>query len=223
VSAPATDVEALVLAAGQGTRLGLGPKAFVVLAGETLLERAVSTVLGAAASAIVAVPEAELARAQRAVGGRAVRVIAGGARRIDTTRALLRAASAPWLLLHDVVHPMVTVELARRVIDEARRSGAAAATLPNVDFLYGTDGTLRAAPGDVVTVQKPLAFRRADLERGFAAAEASAAGGRVPDVAALEILAHAGRRFACVPGSIMNFKLTIADDLELARRLLAAR
>ena len=94
------------------------------------------------------------------VGGGAVRVIAGGMRRIDTLRALVGAATAPWLLLHDVVHPFVTTELSQRVIEEAHRVGAAAAALPNVDFLYGTDGTLRAAPGDVVAIQKPVAFRR---------------------------------------------------------------
>ncbi len=45
----------LVLAAGQGRRLGRGPKAFVTLDGETLLERAVARLRRIGVSTIVAV------------------------------------------------------------------------------------------------------------------------------------------------------------------------
>jgi 2-C-methyl-D-erythritol 4-phosphate cytidylyltransferase len=221
VSVPAADIEAIVPAAGQGTRLGLGPKAFIVLGGRTLLEHAVTTMLSVAARVTVAVPSADLPRAEHLVGGPSVRVIAGGMRRIDTVRALVGAATLPWLLLHDVVHPFVTKELSQRVIEEAHRAGAAAAALSNVDFLYGTDGTFHAAPGDVVAIQKPLAFRRADVARGFAVADRTAAGGLVPDLGALDILALAGQSVAFVPGNTMNFKLTTPDDLELAQRLMA--
>jgi 2-C-methyl-D-erythritol 4-phosphate cytidylyltransferase len=219
VSAPAADVEAVILAAGQGMRLGLGPKAFVELTGYSLLERAVTTMLSVAARVNVAVRAADVPRAERLVGGPTIRIIAGGARRIDTLRALVATATAPWLLVHDVVHPFVTSEFSRRVIDEARRRGAAAAALPNVDFLYGADGGHRAAPGDVVAIQKPIVFRRADMVQGFALAERAAAGALIPDASALEILALTGQPIAYVAGSAMNFKLTTRDDLELAQRL----
>ena len=220
MSVPAADIEAIVPAAGQGTRLGHGPKAFVVLAGRTLLEHAVATMLSVAARVTVAVPSADLARAEHLVGGPSVRVIAGGMRRIDTVRTLVGAATSPWLLLHDVVHPFVTKELSQRVIEEAHRAGAAAAVLSNVDFLYGTDGTLRAVPGDVVAIQKPLAFRQADVARGFAVADRTAAEGLIPDMSALDILVLAGQSVAFVPGHTMNFKLTTPDDMELAQRLM---
>ncbi len=221
MNVPAADVEAIVQAAGHGTRLGLGPKAFIVLAGRTLLERAVTTMLTTAARVSVAVPAADLARAEELVGGSAVRVIVGGMRRTDTLRALVGTATAPWLLLHDVVHPFVTPELSRRVMEQARRSGAAAATLPNANFLYGMDGRCRAVPGELVAILKPVAFRRTDLERGFAALERIAPEGLVPDVSVAELLAHAGQGVAFVPGYTMNFKLTTFDDLELAQRIAA--
>ena len=220
MNVPAADFEAILPAAGQGLRLGLGPKAFIVLAGRTLLEHAVATMLAVAARVTVAVPPADLARAQHLVGSDAVSVIAGGKRRIDTLRTLVGAATAPWLLIHDPVHPLVTIELSRRVIEEARRSGAAGAALFNVDFLHGMDGTLRAVPGDVVAIQKPIAMQRADLARGFEIAERAAAGGSLPDAGTLEILLLAGRRVTYVPGSSLNFKLTTADDFALARRLM---
>jgi 2-C-methyl-D-erythritol 4-phosphate cytidylyltransferase len=219
VSPRAADVEAIIQAAGRGLRLGLGPKAFVELGGCSLLERAVTTMLSIATRVIVAVPSADRMRAERLVGGGATRVITGGMRRIDTLRALVGATSAPWLVLHDVVHPFVTPELSRRVLDEARRSGAAAAVLSNVDFLYGTDGVLRAGPGEVVAIQKPVAFRRADIAQGFALMDRAASGAPVPDEGVLEILALAGRRATFTPGHCLNRKLTTPEDLELARRL----
>lgn len=223
MSWPASDVGAIVQAAGLGTRLGLGPKAFVMLGGRTLLEHAVRTMQRVAAHVTVAVPPDDVARASESVGGTAVSVIAGGARRIDTLRTLVGAASAPWLLLHDVVHPLATVELSRRVVGEARRSGAAAATLPNADFLYGADGELLAAPGDVAAIQKPVAFRRTDILRGFAIADRPDRDPPAHEPSVVEILALAGRRVAHVPGGASNFKLTTAADLELARCLLSGR
>jgi 2-C-methyl-D-erythritol 4-phosphate cytidylyltransferase len=215
----AADVEAIIQGAGQGTRLGLGPKAFVVLAGRTLLERAVATMRLVASRVTVAVPAADQSRAEDLVGSASTRVIAGGTRRIDTLASLVGTATAPWLLLHDVAHPWVTGELALRVMDEARRSGAAVAALPNVDFLYGKDGMLRAEPGELLAIQKPVAFMQADARRGFAAAERTPSGDFATDAGVLGILALAGRKVAFVPGHRMNCKLTTSDDFELARCL----
>ena len=215
------DVEAIVPAAGQGTRLGQGPKAFVVLAGRTLLEHAVATMLAVATRVTVAVPPSDMVRAEYLVGGPSVRVVAGGTRRIDTLRILVDAATSPLLVLHDIVHPFVTAELAQQVIEEARRMGAAAAALPNVDFLYARDGSPQAAPGAVVAVQKPVAFRRADIVRGFAAADIVASGGLVPDLSAVDILVLAGLRVAFVAGQTLNYKLTTPEDLALAQRLMS--
>ena len=217
----APDVEAIIQGAGQGTRLGLGPKAFVMLAGRTLLERAVTTMRLVATRVTVAVPAADRSRAEDLVGDASTRVIAGGTRRIDTLASLVGAATAPWLLLHDVAHPFVTAELARCVLGEARRSGAAVAPLSNVDFLFGKDGMLRAQPGELLAAQKPVAFLRADALRGFTAAERTPAGYLATDAGALGILALAGRKVTFVPGHPMNGKLTTPDDFELARRLSA--
>jgi len=214
----AAGVEALVQAGGQGERLGLGPKAFVELGGCTLLERAVATMLGVAERATVAVPGTDVGHARRLVGGPRVAVIAGGVRRTDTLRALVAAASTPWLLLHDVVHPFVTAALAAEVLARARESGAAAAALPNVDFLYGRDGVLRAGPGEVVAIQKPVVFRRETIVRGLAVAAES---GLAHDAGVVELLALAGATVSFVAGDTANLKLTTLADLELARTLIA--
>ncbi len=78
-------VGCVVVAAGQGTRLAAGrPKAFVELAGTTLLEHAVSRVLDAGVHHVVAVVPADLVDLDpRAAAGRAT-VVAGGVERQDS-------------------------------------------------------------------------------------------------------------------------------------------
>lgn len=196
--------------------MGLGPKAFVHLGGTTLLERAVAAMAAAAARVIVAVPSKDVARAQRLVDAASVTVIAGKSGRTGTLRELVRCATGHWLILHDVVHPFVTAELTCRVLREARRTGAAAAVLPNVDYWYGRDGVLRGAPRELVAIQKPIAFTRATIQRGFEIAQKV---GLTRDASVLEILYLAEQAVTFVAGHSRNFKLTTADDIALAECL----
>ena len=205
-------------AAGQGERLGLGPKAFIDLNGRTLLERAVATMLCVSKRVVAAVPPHEVQRAEKLVGHARVQVIAGGARRSDTLRLLVEATSAPWLVLHDAVRPFVTAALAQRVLEAARRHGAAAAGLANDDFLYAPDGALRAHPHELVTVQKPVVFSRSAILRGLAVEDRD---GRLGDPSVLQILALGGQNTAFVPGDIANVKLSSPADYALAQRLAA--
>src|SRR4249919_3959560 len=117
-------VQALIQAAGQGSRLGLGPKAFVVLDGKTLLERAIELLRN-----IVDVI-----------------VIAGGSSRSETTYKLVAEATAPWLLLHDVVHPFATTALVKNLLETAYQHGASAPGVANTEFLYTREGDLLHAP-----------------------------------------------------------------------------
>lgn len=210
------DVEAIITAAGRGQRMKLGPKAFLRLGECTLLERAVAAMQPFAARTIVAVPPDAVAAAERLVGSASVRVVAGGARRTDTVRTLANAATAPWLLLHDVVHPFVSRALVQQVLDEARRSGAAAAALRNVDFLYAHDGAPVAAPNTCVAIQKPVVFTRDCALRGFRTADDTGVTG---DVSIVEIIALARQRMSFVAGPVVNFKLTTPDDFQLAQDL----
>ncbi|MBS0231868.1 MAG: 2-C-methyl-D-erythritol 4-phosphate cytidylyltransferase, partial [Proteobacteria bacterium] len=153
-------VDALIQAAGSGTRLGLGPKAFVHLGDCTLLERAVRLVKGIAASTLVAVPASELEYTRTLVGTSSVTIVAGAATRSETTRRLIDNATAPWLLLHDVVHPFADLDLVDRLIREAEKHGAAAPGVPNTEFLYDRSGKLLHAPGEIFIGQKPVIFSR---------------------------------------------------------------
>lgn len=210
-------VQALIQAAGSGVRLGLGPKAFVRLDDCTLLERAVRLAKRVAASTIVAVPGSEIERATALVGAEGVLIIPGCSSRSETTRRLIAEATAPWLLLHDVVHPFVDLDLVERLLSEAVRSGAAAPGLPNSEFLYDRSGALLHAPGDVLIGQKPVVFSREAVLAGYASSPASDGSS---DPSLLDILERGGVRTSFVPGRSTNIKITTEDDLRLAKALI---
>mgnify|MGYP005814016761 CR=1 FL=1 len=104
-------VGVVVVAAGSGSRLGAGrPKAFVELAGRTLLERALQGALAAGATSLaVVVPQDLLAEARSALdlvpgaGAVATAVVPGGAERGDSVRAGLAALDPECdiVLVHD--------------------------------------------------------------------------------------------------------------------------
>lgn len=211
-------VQALIQAAGSGSRLGLGAKAFVVLDGRTLLERAIAVVRQVAESVIVAAPAADVDRARALVGGDGIAIIAGGASRSETTRMLVARATDSWLVLHDVVHPFVTADQIRRLLEAARAHGASAPGLANTEFLYDRDGRLLHAPGDVMVGQKPVVFSRQAVTAAYAAAEEGTGAG---DPSLIELLEGAGTRTRFVAGSPRNIKITSPDDLAFAEALIA--
>lgn len=210
--------EGLIQAAGRGTRLGLGPKAFVKLGGVTLLERAVNLLRGRVDRIIVAVAEDDIRAAQNLGLGPDIVFVRGGASRSETTRLLIAAARSRWLILHDVVHPFATPELVQRLFDTARMTGAAAPGIANTEFLYDAAGNVIHAPGSVLIGQKPVAFSREGALAGYAANAREAVSA---DPSLLAILDRAAIRTAFVEGDPANIKITNSGDLRLAEAIIA--
>ncbi len=211
------DAQALILAAGQGSRMGQGPKAFLRLRGETLLERAVRVMRDVVDDVIVAVPAEDLERARSLVAGPTVRVIPGGASRSASQRLLVEAADAPWMVLHDVVHPTVSAMEAQQVLAVARQSGAACPVVPIVDFQYRADGSLLAAPGEALTIQKPVCFRRDEFLWAWRLVDEGTIPAPAREPSIIEVLALVGRQATFVPAMARAPKLTTAEDLALLR------
>jgi 2-C-methyl-D-erythritol 4-phosphate cytidylyltransferase len=209
--------EALIQAAGIGSRLKLGPKAFVKLGGSTLLELAVKVMAPVVDHVLVAVSAGEMARAQKLIDRERVHFIEGGQTRSETTQRLIQQSSAPWLVLHDVVHPFVKSEMITDLLDAAFRFGAAAPVIANADFLYSAEGKMLHSPNSIRIGQKPVAFSRAAALEGYARSEALAQGS---DPSLLEILEMAGVRTHFTQGDAMNIKITMPGDLRLARAMI---
>ncbi len=209
----AEGVDGIVLAAGRGDRLGLGPKAWLELGGQTLLERAVTTLRAVVDRVIVGVAAEDLARAAPLVGRETV-VVAGGATHRETMLAAFRAGAAPLVLIHDVAHPFVTAALAGRVLEAAREHGAAVAAVRSDSSVYReVEGAPpeRFGPGEVWLVRRPFAARRAVFAR------AVTTGGTDEGLGVL--LDREGLWPRIVPAPPWNVKITTPEDWALARAI----
>jgi len=125
-------VGAIVAAAGSGSRLGRGSKAYVRLNGRTTLARVLELFLALdeVDRIVVVGPPSRLENAEREVVSLApskpVTVRAGGNSRQESVRAGLAAlGECDFVLVHDAARPLATATLVRRVLAAAMESGAA--------------------------------------------------------------------------------------------------
>jgi 2-C-methyl-D-erythritol 4-phosphate cytidylyltransferase len=213
-------VAVIVVAAGTGSRLGADiPKAFVTVAGQTLLEHACATFLAHeyVRDVVVVVPAASVEVAS-ALLARAT-VVAGGQTRQGSAAAGLAVVGSDVdvVLVHDAARAFVPPDMITRVVDAVRTQQADAA----VPVLPLTDTVRRCDPasgelGELVdrsrllAMQTPQGFRREAL----VSAHARAVGLDATDDAAL--IEAIGGRVVAVRGDERAFKITVPLDLVLA-------
>lgn len=214
---------ALIPAAGFGTRLGQGPKAFVKVSGLTLLARSVAALAMLVDEVVVALPDGfelpDLAFPSQVN----VRSITGGATRQASVLALLHATQAEVVLIHDAARPFLPSAVGRAVKAAAAQTGAATAALPVADTLVrqAEQPTLQHLWGQLTSreglwaVQTPQGFRRGVLLDAHRAAEQG--GIQATDDAGL--VARLGLPVALVTGDARLFKVTTPGDLVLAEAL----
>lgn len=210
-------VAAVLVAGGSGSRLGAQvPKAFVAVAGRTLLEHAARRFLDhpRVRDVVVVAPAALVDAAARAVPS--ATVVAGGVTRQESVDRGLAACAGDVdaVLVHDVARPFVPGDVIGRVVT-ALDAGADAVipVLPLAD-------TVKRVRGDVVVdtldraalraVQTPQGFRRAVLVRAHASSDGSDA---LDDAALVE---HLGIPVVTVDGDDAAFKITRPWDLVVA-------
>ena len=215
----------VIVAAGSGTRLGsTQPKAFVALAGATLLEQSVRGVRGWSrpfSLVVVAPPGWETPARQLLADYGDVTVVTGGETRTDSVRAGLGAlpAGTTAVLIHDAARALTPVAVFDRVLD-ALTSGAQGVVpqIAVVDTLISVDRSSMAT-GDAVdrsalgAVQTPQGFHAASLIAAYEAID-----GDFTDDAA--VLRAAGHDVVAVDGDAMSFKITYPADLQRAASVL---
>ncbi|MFD1721394.1 2-C-methyl-D-erythritol 4-phosphate cytidylyltransferase [Amnibacterium endophyticum] len=212
---------AVVVAAGDGTRLGAGmPKALVPLAGRTLLAWALDGVLAADVDrVVVAAPPGRVDDVERGVAGLPAVVVAGGAdRQASVLAALGHVADDEVVLVHDAARPLTPPSVFDLVRAEVVRTGDGV-----IPALTPAD-TIKRLAGDAVVetvrrallaaVQTPQGFPAGALRRALESADAR----HTDDAAAF---AAAGHRVRVVEGSPDAFKITTRWDLRRAEQLLA--
>jgi 2-C-methyl-D-erythritol 4-phosphate cytidylyltransferase len=223
-------VAALLLAAGRGERLGLPvPKAFVPLAGRPLLLHALAALAASPAveRVVPVIARGDFERwealaAERAAIPKLAPHVFGGERRQDSVAAGLGALSPSFrfVAVHDAARPFVRPAAIARVIEAARREGAAILATPAADTIKRVrDGRVAATPPreECWAAQTPQVFRVELLREGLAKAQAE---GRVATDDA-QLVEWLGAPVAVVEGDPDNCKLTRPEDLAAAERRLA--
>lgn len=226
----ARDIAVVLVAAGDGQRLGAGiPKAFVTVAGKTLLERAlfeVSRIQGLKSVAIALPENVDLMRQAgqfcSRVGLEDVYLVYGGTSRQGSIAAAL-SALAPTneiVLVHDAARALAPAALFEAVAASVRETGVATIPmLPVVDTLKKLDGEAVRETVDRSTLgaaQTPQGFTAESLRLAYAGATSD-----FTDDAAL--VQSTGASVRAVEGHPLAFKITTPADLERAEQLINAR
>jgi 2-C-methyl-D-erythritol 4-phosphate cytidylyltransferase len=223
-------VAALVLAAGRGERLGQPlPKAFVSIAGRTLIEHSIRALSDSGSIGLILpiIASTDLSRwkalSLEPIEGLA-EPIEGGAERQDSMQAGLEALpeEIEFVAVHDAARCLVAAEDLSAVVSAAREMGAA---------ILGErvrDTIKRVVDGQVVetcvrdecwAAQTPQVIRRDWLIEAIAAARQT--GRRGTDDA--QLIEWLGRPVQVVEAGFPNPKITRPEDLVLAEALLADR
>ncbi len=199
-------VVGIVPAGGSGERLGADrPKAFVVLAGKTLLDRSLAALEPVCERVVVAVPIGYEAPPDRVTGGRT--------RAASVAAALAAAPEATVAVVHDAARPLASPDLVRRCVDALEGVDCAFAAARITDTVHEGDELVDRSldRSRLWAAQTPQVVRADVLRRALerdGTDEASlvlAAGGTVRPV-------ETGRP---------NLKITTPDDLRVAEALLA--
>ncbi len=220
---------AVILAAGSGSRVGAEVnKVLLPVHGIPILARSVRTVLevvGVHRIVLVVRPEDREAVGEAVsphLGSHDLWVVDGGEHRHDSEWQALRTLAAEIedfeidvVAIHDAARPLAPPSLWREVIEGAAEHGGAIPVVPAAR-LSKRDGTVATA--GLVGVQTPQAFGARELlgayrqaaGNGFVGTDTAACLERYSDVVVVG-----------VPSTAANLKVTFADDIALAERLLS--
>ncbi len=223
-------VAAVVVAAGQGVRAGGAlPKQFRRIAGETLLEHALSAFAEAPKVAFVqpVIRPEDLAIVRTLTSGMNILApVSGGPTRQASVRAGLEALlprSPDIVLIHDAARPFASANLIARAIEAAEKTGAAIPALPVTDTVKRVDqaGTVEATldRNSIRLVQTPQAFAFPALLEAHQRAAAQGRNDFTDDAALAE---WAGMKVSVFAGEPGNIKLTTPEDFARAEAIQSA-
>ena len=222
---------AIIVAAGRGLRAGTGgPKQYRVIAGQTVISRALEPFCAhdavMAVQPVVNPDDADIFSA--AVAGLEFRTpVNGGATRQASVHAGLEALAhdAPdVVLIHDAARPFVTSAVIVRAINAASATGAAIPVIAVTDTIkvVSAAGHVEATPerAQLRIAQTPQAFRFSDILNAHRRAASEGRSDFTDDAALAE---WAGLTVATFEGDPANMKLTTPEDFTREEARLIAQ
>lgn len=221
----------VILAAGSGSRVGADlNKVFLTLGDAPVLAWSVRDALALpdVRRVVLVVRPGEEANVAAALanhlGDREIGLVAGGPTRHASEWNALRAL-APEIesgeldvvAIHDGARPLAGTVLFAETIRAARDHGGAIPVAP-LHGLVSLDGT--PVPSGLAGVQTPQAFRASELLAAYRQADGDGFDG-TDTASCLE--RYTELRIAAVPSGPLNLKITFAEDLAMAERVIAGR
>jgi len=221
---------ALVVAAGQGTRMGDSlPKQYLAIGDRPLLSYSLDALCRHPAlhrTFVVLHPDDRLfaTRVWDALADRLTPLYCGGATRAQSVlhgleRMQGEVDADDWVLVHDAARPCLTHTLIDRLLQELNDDPVGGLlAIPVADTLKRENAERRVLRTErregLWQAQTPQMFRLGMLVQALRAADPAAT---TDEASAIEQLGHSPR---LVMGSAANLKVTYPEDLELARLLL---
>lgn len=226
-----TSTAAIIVAAGQGQRMGVSQnKVYLELKGRPLLSHTLEAFLKCSfiQQMIVVVAEGEDTFCQQEVidkltGHVPVELCIGGATRQDSVFQGLQKVSSdhPIVLIHDGARPLVSSTLIQQVVDAADEFGAAIPGTPVVDSLKQVDEQHRIveAPSreNLYQAQTPQGFHFDLIHQALSQAIKNDQQ-FTDDVGAVAHYSDVTPKL--IPGEASNIKVTTPFDLSLAEWLM---
>ena len=225
-------VFALVLAAGQGTRIGDAlPKQYLPLAGKPMMFHSIEAIAAVSRVERLFVVLSPLDRHWgehdwSALPEKIEATFCGGAHRAETVLNTLkylegRIGKDDWVMVHDAARPCILTELVEQFLDEIGDDPVGGLlAIPLADTLKRADELQRVAEttprAGLWRAQTPQMFRYETLRRGLEKKPAS-----TDESEAVESTGYNSPRL--VQGESTNIKVTFAEDLQVAEMILARR
>ena len=217
-------IAAIIVAAGEGRRMGGVDKMLTELDGESILLRATRPFQECKLinQIVVVVSGDNEKKCRRLITGqewsKVTDVCIGGKRRQDSVVAGLKQLNGyDWVVIHDGARPLVTIDLIERGLEAAQETGAAAAAVPVTDTIkeVDDDGIVSQTPPrqNLRAVQTPQVFRFDVIQ----IAHQQDCGDVTDDASLVENLGHKVKLYE---GSYDNIKITTPADLVLAEVLV---
>ena len=219
------DAVAVIVAAGQGTRMGgEHNKLLLPLGTRTILEFSIETFLKhpGIRKIFLTVSSQDRHIFEKIVPQEVV-LVKGGKRRQDSVHnALLKIIQEQqfpeFVLVHDGARPFCSAKLIDRILDAAYEHGAAIPVLPLMDTIRRVteEKTEVVERDELFAVQTPQGFLLEQLL--YASMQITANKWTVTDDASM--IENAGGRITTVEGDPQNLKITTPADLERADWIL---
>ena len=217
---------AVVAAAGCSTRMDGTDKLFADLEGLPVLVRTLNVLASVEpiCEIVLVVSEKNIPRVRDLLEkysfSKLIKVIEGGETRQASVCAGVIAANGNFVVIHDGARPFVSSDLIKSLLNETQELDAVIPAIPVVDTIKRVDdrGMVRETIDrtGVFQVQTPQVFRKDTWLKAYKYILTN--NQIVTDDASM--LESAGFPVKVLPGSRLNIKITVPDDIKMGRMII---